>query len=317
MHLLEIKNISTHFPAGDRTLKAVDGVSFTLDRGEILGLVGESGCGKSMTALSILGLVPEPGQVVAGSVLYQGQDLLKLDGEELRKIRGDKISMVFQEPMSALNPVFTVGEQISEVLRVHRGADREQGMTEAERLLQTVGIPDPGRRVNEYPHQMSGGMQQRALIAMAMACEPDILLADEPTTALDVTVQAQILGLMEELIRGSDRSGLMITHDLGVIAEVADRVCVMYAGAVLESSPVKDLFADPRHPYTIGLLDSLPTPGRRSFNAIPGAVPDLTDLPDGCRFAPRCPKAQDKCRDKEPELTGSDTRQVRCYFPGK
>ncbi len=315
--LLEVKNLTTVFPGDGRPLKAVDGVSFHLRKGEVLCLVGESGCGKSMTALSILRLVPPPGVTSGGQVIFDGRDLMKVDREEMRGVRGNRISMVFQEPMSALNPVFPLGDQVSEVLRVHRDVSPEEARLRAVDLLDMVGIPDPGRRAGEYPHQMSGGMQQRALIAMAMACEPDLLIADEPTTALDVTVQAQILRLMEKLIRGESRSLLLITHDLGVVAEVADRVCVMYAGVIVETGPVRPLFADPLHPYTIGLLASLPTPGRRTYQAIPGAVPDLSDLPGGCRFHPRCPRSRDICREKEPELVEKGGRAVRCYFPGK
>lgn len=283
----------------------------------MLCLVGESGCGKSMTALSILRLVPSPGEIVSGEVIFDGRDLMQLEPEEMRLIRGDRISMVFQEPMSALNPVFTLGDQVAEVLRVHRDMDRSEANNKAVELLGRVGIPDPDRRAGEYPHQMSGGMQQRALIAMSMACEPDLLLADEPTTALDVTVQAQILRLMERLIRGEDRSLLLITHDLGVVAEVADRVCVMYAGVIVEKCPVRPLFADPWHPYTMGLMASLPTPGDRSYHSIPGSVPDLADMPAGCRFHPRCPRAQDVCRETEPEIVTTGDRSVRCWFPGK
>jgi peptide/nickel transport system ATP-binding protein len=314
--LLELKNLTTAFPGEGGLLKAVDGVSFSLRKGEVLCLVGESGCGKSMTALSILQLVPPPGSIIGGEVLFDGRDLLKMETEEIRLIRGDRISMVFQEPMSALNPVFSLGDQVSEVLRVHRGMNREEAGLKAVELLGQVGIPDPERRAGEYPHQMSGGMQQRSLIAMAMACEPDLLIADEPTTALDVTVQAQILRLMERLIRGHDRSLLLITHDLGVVAEVADRVCVMYAGVIVEISSVKPLFKDPWHPYTMGLMASLPSPGQRSFNPIPGSVPDLVDMPSGCRFHPRCPRAQEVCGRDEPELVETGGRAVRCFFPG-
>ncbi len=315
--LLEIHNLTTAFPGEDRLLKAVDGVSFIIRKGEVLCLVGESGCGKSMTALSILQLVPPPGSIIGGEVLFDGRDLLKMELEDIRLIRGDRISMVFQEPMSALNPVFTLGDQVAEVLRIHRNMDRREANLKAVQLLEQVGIPDPERRAGEYPHQMSGGMQQRSLIAMAMACEPDLLIADEPTTALDVTVQAQILRLMERLIRGHDRSLLLITHDLGVVAEVADRVCVMYAGVIVEISAVKPLFADPGHPYTMGLLASLPSPGDRNYHSIPGSVPDLADMPSGCRFHPRCPRAQEICTETEPELVEKGGRAVRCYFPGK
>jgi len=315
--LLEVKDLFTRFPVDGGTVRAVDGVSFTLDRGEVLCLVGESGCGKSVTALSILDLVPPPGHVAGGEVLFEGVDLRRLDPESMRKIRGDRISMVFQEPMSSLNPVFSVGDQVSEVLRYHRQMGRSQAMAEALRLLKLVGIPDPDRRLREYPHQMSGGMQQRILIAMAMACDPELIIADEPTTALDVTVQAQILRLLEELIRKKGRSLLLITHDLGVVARVADRVCVMYAGVIVEKGGVRDIFSDPRHPYTIGLMNSLPTPGRREFRSIPGAVPDLASLPGGCRFHPRCPRAREICVKLEPDLVMTGKRGVRCHFPGK
>jgi oligopeptide/dipeptide ABC transporter ATP-binding protein len=315
--LLEISNLTTAFPGEDRLLKAVDGVSFSIQKGEVLCLVGESGCGKSMTALSILQLVPPPGSIIGGEVLFDGRDLMKMELDDIRLIRGDRISMVFQEPMSALNPVFTLGDQVAEVLRIHRNMDRREANLKAVQLLEQVGIPDPERRAGEYPHQMSGGMQQRSLIAMAMACEPDLLIADEPTTALDVTVQAQILRLMERLIRGHDRSLLLITHDLGVVAEVADRVCVMYAGVIVEISAVKPLFADPGHPYTMGLMASLPSPGDRNYHSIPGSVPDLADMPSGCRFHPRCPRAQEMCAREEPELVEKGGRAVRCYFPGK
>jgi oligopeptide/dipeptide ABC transporter ATP-binding protein len=314
--LLEVKDLKTVFRMEEGEIRAVDGVSFTLNRGEILCLVGESGCGKSMTALSIMRLVPPPGEIISGQVLFQGKDLLAMDEDEIRSIRGDRISMVFQEPMSALNPVFTIGDQVSEVLRIHRGMSSEQALVEAEGLLERVGIPDPAQRISDYPHQMSGGMQQRVLIAMAVACEPNILVADEPTTALDVTVQAQILRLMEDLIDEEERGALLITHDLGVVAEVANRVCVMYAGVIVEAAPVRELFEDPQHPYTIGLIHSLPRPGRRSFHAIPGNVPDLANLPAGCRFHPRCPRAKTVCSGKEPDLLGEAGRLVRCYFPG-
>ena len=316
--LLAVEDLTTGFPAGGGWLRAVDGVTFQLDRGEIVGLVGESGCGKSMTALSILRLVPPPGRILSGRVLLEDLDIMTMGDEEIRSIRGERISMIFQEPMSALNPVFTVGDQVAEVLRVHRGMNRDRAMDRAVDLLESVGIPDPDRRVMEYPHQMSGGMQQRSLIAMAIACEPDVLIADEPTTALDVTVQAQILRLIEDLVRGSSRGALLITHDLGVVAEVVDRVCVMYAGVMVEMSPVGKLFADPQHPYTSGLIDSLPTPGRKEFHSIPGAVPDLSRLPHACRFHPRCPRAQRVCTETEPDLGPSPSGGlVRCYFPGK
>lgn len=317
-NLLEVKDLITRFPTEDGELRAVDGVSFSLRRGEILSLVGESGCGKSMTALSIMRLVPPPGEIISGQVFFEGLDLITMDDERIRELRGDRLSMVFQEPMSALNPVFTVGDQVAEVLRIHRDMDAKDAMEATVGILERVGLPDPRRRILEYPHQMSGGMQQRILIAMAIACEPAVLIADEPTTALDVTVQAQILRLMEEIIKlGEGGAALLITHDLGVVAEVADRVCVMYAGTILEKSPVRELFADPWHPYTVGLIRSLPTLERREFHAIPGAVPDLARLSGGCRFYPRCPRAQGICGEKEPDLLRTGERSVRCHFPGK
>jgi oligopeptide/dipeptide ABC transporter ATP-binding protein len=316
-NLLEVNDLTTSFPVDGGLLRAADSVSFSLREGEILCLVGESGCGKSVTALSILRLVPEPGKITGGELFFQGKDLLRLDREEMRKIRGDRISMIFQEPMSALNPVFTVGDQVAEVLRYHRGMAHAEALEATVELLKNAGIPDPERRVRDYPHEMSGGMQQRILIAMAMACEPDLIIADEPTTALDVTVQAQILRLMEKLIRERGKSLLLITHDLGVVAEVADRVCVMYAGVIVETAPVRELFEDPKHPYTIGLMDSLPAPGRREYRSVPGSVPDLAALPGGCRFHPRCPKAREKCMKEEPDLVMDKGRGVRCFYPGK
>ncbi len=257
-HLLEVKNLQTHFPTRAGLVRAVDGVDFYLDRGELLGLVGESGCGKSMTALSVMRLVSPPGKIVNGEILFDGKDLLKLSDSEMRQMRGDDIAMIFQDPMTSLNPVFTVGEQIAEALRLHRKLSHKQARQATIEAMREVAIPDPARRVDDYPHQLSGGMRQRVMIAMALACDPKLLIADEPTTALDVTIQAQILELLDDLRKQRELAVLLITHDLGVVAEVADRVAVMYTGRIVEESPVDELFARPKHPYTEGLLRSVP-----------------------------------------------------------
>jgi len=271
-------------------VRAVDGIDFHVDRGEIMGLVGESGCGKSVTSLSIMGLVAKPGRVEAGEVLFDGRDLLKLKNNELRKLRGDRLSMIFQQPQSSLNPVRDVGRQIGEVLELHRGMKRGPARARALELLRMVGIPDPERRLKSFPHEMSGGMAQRVMIAMALACEPELLIADEPTTALDVTIQAQILDLMRNLREQTGTAIILITHDLGVVAEMCDRVAVMYAGEIVEQADVSTLFRQARHPYTRGLIGSIPVVGdvREELSVIPGNVPNLIDLPKGCRFAPRC-----------------------------
>jgi peptide/nickel transport system ATP-binding protein len=288
--LLDVRGLRTSFHTRDGIVRAVDGIDFHVGRGEILGLVGESGCGKSVTSLSIMRLIAKPGIIEAGEVLFDGQDLMKLSASDMRRIRGNRISMIFQQPTSALNPVWDVGRQVAEVLEVHRGMKRPAARARALDLLKMVGIPDPKRRLDAYPHELSGGMAQRVMIAMALACEPELLIADEPTTALDVTIQAQIL----DLIRGlRDRTGtaiILITHDLGVVAETCDRVAVMYAGEIIEQAGVNDLFGAPRHPYTRGLLGAIPVLGdvRESLTVIPGNVPNLIDLPPGCRFAPRC-----------------------------
>jgi oligopeptide/dipeptide ABC transporter ATP-binding protein len=306
-HLLEVRSLRTFFFTRRGVVKAVDDVSFTLDEGKILGLVGESGCGKSVTALSLLRLVGPPGRMVGGSVRFKGRDLMGLPEESLRKLRGRAISMIFQEPGAALNPVLTVGFQIAEVAMVHKGLRKRQAMAEAVRMLEEVKIPDAARRAREYPHQMSGGMKQRVMIAMALVCEPAILIADEPTTALDVTIQAQILDILADL-RGRYRlSILLITHDLGVVAEVADRVAVMYAGKIVEEAGVRDLFRDPRHPYTQGLLRSIPRGGgdhraARRLPAIEGTVPDPLAPPPGCLFEPRCPDRFEACPELQPPL---------------
>jgi peptide/nickel transport system ATP-binding protein/oligopeptide transport system ATP-binding protein len=321
-HLLEVKNLQTHFQTRAGLVRAVDGVSFDLARGELLGLVGESGCGKSVTALSLLRLVAPPGRIVGGEVLFDGVDLLKLSESKMRAIRGDDIAMIFQDPMTSLNPVYTVGEQIAEALRLHRKLSRKQAKAAAIEAMREVAIPDPSRRADDYPHQLSGGMRQRVMIAMALACDPKLLIADEPTTALDVTIQAQILELLDELRRTRELAVLLITHDLGVVAEVADRVAVMYTGRIVEESPVAELFARPKHPYTEGLLRSVPkltaaeAQKLERLQTIEGTVPKLTALPAGCHFAPRCPHRMPRCTEGERiplyELAG-DVR-VRCVL---
>src|SRR2546427_2262331 len=288
MHLLQVKNLHTYFQTREGLVCAVDGVSFYLDRGELLSLVGESGCGKSITALSIMRLVAPPGKIVGGEILFDGRNLLRLSNAEMRDVRGNDIAMIFQDPMTSLNPVFTVGEQIAEALRLHRKLSRKDARAAAVEAMREVSIPDPELRVNDYPHQLSGGMRQRVMIAMALACDPKVLIADEPTTALDVTIQAQILELLNELRRTRELAVLLITHDLGVVAEVADRVAVMYTGQIVEESPVDELFARPKHPYTEGLLRSVPRLATSAIEknarlqTIEGTVPRPTRLPPGC-----------------------------------
>ncbi|MFW5783434.1 MAG: ABC transporter ATP-binding protein [Spirochaetota bacterium] len=323
--LLEVKGLKTHFHMHGYTVRAVDGVDFELGEGETLGIVGESGCGKSQTSMSIMRLVPDPpGKIEAGEVLFRGRDLLKISEAQMRKVRGNNISMIFQEPMTSLNPVFTLGYQISEVLMLHRDMSSEEALKESARLLALVGMSDPEERVHEYPFQLSGGLRQRGMIAMAMACEPDVLIADEPTTALDVTIQAQILRLMRDLKERTGTSTMFITHDLAVIASFSDRVMVMYAGVVVEQTSVRDIFKKPMHPYTQGLLGSIPVLGevkrnpdgsRRLLNAIPGSLPDHRNFPRGCRFAPRCKKVMARCWEAEPALVQiEEGHQVRCFL---
>jgi oligopeptide/dipeptide ABC transporter ATP-binding protein len=321
--LLEVRGLQTSFHTRDGIVRAVSGIDFHVDRGEILGLVGESGCGKTVSALSILGLVAPPGRVEAGQILFDGTDLLTLAPDKLRDLRGEQISMIFQQPQSSLNPVYDVGRQISEVLEIHKGMKKRSARARAAELLRMVGIPDPERRLEAFPHSLSGGMAQRVMIAMALACEPELLIADEPTTALDVTIQAQILDLMRALQADTGTAIILITHDLGVVAEMCDRVAVMYAGEIVEQADTATLFADPKHPYTRGLIGSVPTLGQvqEELTTIPGSVPNLIDLPVACRFAPRClPRvAQDvpHCETEHPELrpvgtfTGHD---VRCWI---
>jgi oligopeptide/dipeptide ABC transporter ATP-binding protein len=305
-HLLEIKNLQTHFPTRAGLVRAVDDVSFYIDEGELLALVGESGCGKSITALSVMRLISPPGKIVSGEITFNGEDLLAATEARMREIRGDDIAMIFQDPMTSLNPVYTVGEQISEALRLHRGLSRAKAREATIEAMREVAIPDPARRVDDYPHQLSGGLRQRVMIAMALACDPKLLIADEPTTALDVTIQAQILELLNELRRTRELGVLLITHDLGVVAEVADRVAVMYTGRIVEQSPVEELFARPKHPYTEGLLRSVPklTAGQVAkaarLETIEGVVPSPTDLPQGCHFAPRCPHRMPRCTAEGP-----------------
>lgn len=316
--ILEIKDLSTHFFTRAGVIKAVNGLSLELPRGSTLALVGESGSGKSVTALSILRLVPQPGKIVSGQILFDGEDLLKLSAEQMRRLRGRKIAMIFQDPMTSLNPVYTVGEQIAEAIRYHLGLGRKQAWAKAVELMERVRIPDPNRRARDYPHQLSGGMRQRAMIAMALCCNPKLLIADEPTTALDVTIQAEILDLLGELKRDFGLSMLLITHDLGIVAEAANYVSVMYAGRIVEQAPTLELFRNPRHPYTEGLLNCLPKltqdgAAPRRLRAIEGSVPDLLNLPDGCSFAPRCGYAVEECRMGEiPLLEVSDGHRSRC-----
>ncbi len=320
--LLRVEHLKTCFHTPRGVIRAVDDVSFTLAKGEILGLVGESGCGKSVTSQSIMRLIPEPpGKIEGGKILFDNQDIATLPLKAMNAIRGSRISMIFQEPMTSLNPVKTVGWQIAEMFRRHLNLGKRQSLDRAVDMLTKVQIPEPGGRINAFPHQLSGGMRQRAMIAMALSCDPEILIADEPTTALDVTVQAQILDLMKTLRKDFDTAILMITHDLGVIADMADRVMVMYAGKAVESAPTLDIFDRPGHPYTKGLLESVPVLGRRRGNSpqkrlkeIPGMVPSLLDLPQGCAFQPRCDRAMDICKTQIPELTERNKGHwVRCW----
>jgi oligopeptide/dipeptide ABC transporter ATP-binding protein len=315
--LLEVRNLRTLFSTEEGEFPAVDGVSFSIEPGRTLGIVGESGCGKSVTALSIMGLVPQPpGRVAAGEIIFEGQDLLKLSAGQMRELRGDRLAMIFQEPMSALNPAFTIGEQIAEVLLRHRKINKNEARARAIDMLGRVRIPSPERRYHDYPHRLSGGMRQRAMIAMALACEPRLLICDEPTTALDVTIQAQILDLMRTLREETGTAIVLITHDLGVIAELADEVAVMYAGRIVERAPVARLFAEPQHPYTIGLLGSIPKLHLQQTRlaAIEGQVPDPLALPQGCKFRPRCPFAVERCREEDPVLSRiANTHEAACW----
>ncbi len=317
--ILEVVDLKTYFDTDEGTVKAVDGVSFHLDRGETLAVVGESGSGKSVTSLSVMRLIPTPpGRIAGGQILFEGQDIVRKSEREMRKIRGNDISMIFQEPMTSLNPVYTVGDQIAEAIVLHQGKSYREAMKMAAEMLDLVGIPEPGKRVKNYPHQMSGGMRQRVMIAMALSCGPKLLIADEPTTALDVTIQAQILDLMRKLQEEIGMSILFITHDLGVVAEIADRAVVMYAGRAVEEADVNSIFAQPLMPYTLGLMNSIPRVDRAAERqqrlvAIPGNVPNPLHLPEGCAFHPRCRFVQDRCKEAIPPLEDAGGgHQVRC-----
>jgi oligopeptide/dipeptide ABC transporter ATP-binding protein len=319
--LLEVKNLKTYFYTEDGVVKAVDGVDFYVNPGEVMGLVGESGCGKSVTSLSIMRLISRPGKIAGGEILFEGKDLVKASEDEMIQVRGNRISMIFQQPQTALNPVFKVADQIAEVLSVHQSLGKEAGHARAVELLKMVGIPDPERRAEAYPHELSGGQAQRVMIAMGLACVPDLLIADEPTTALDVTIQAQILDLMRNLRENIGTAIILITHDLGVVAEMCERVAVMYAGRIVEEASVQPLFDQPLHPYTQGLIGSIPILGKLKdrLEVIPGSVPNLVNLPPGCRFAPRCRArteyALSICTQKEPELAAfTPQHTVRCWL---
>lgn len=317
--LLEVKNLKTYFYTDDGVSKAVDDVSFELEKGETLGIVGESGCGKSVTSLSIMRLIASPpGKIAGGEILFKGKDILKISEKEMREIRGNDISMIFQEPMTSLNPVFTCGNQIEEAIILHQKVSKEEAKRKAIEMLKLVGIPAPEQRYGEYPHQLSGGMRQRVMIAIALACNPEILIADEPTTALDVTVQAQILELIKKLQTDLGMGVMIITHDLGVIAEVSDRVCVMYASKVAEYAPVREIFKNPKHPYTIGLLNSIPKSSdkrKAKLATIDGSVPPATHYPKGCHFCTRCFFAIEKCWNEQPPLEpiGSENHLAACW----
>jgi oligopeptide/dipeptide ABC transporter ATP-binding protein len=318
MSLLEVKNLKTQFFTDDGIVKAVDDISFVIGKEETFGLVGESGCGKSVTALSIIKLISwPPGKIVGGQVLLEGEDLLKKTEEQMQKIRGCKISMIFQEPMTSLDPVFTVGNEIMEVIELHQGLGKEEARKKALDMLHVVGIPDPERRMKEYPHQLSGGMRQRVMIAMALSCNPKLLIADEPTTALDVTIQAQILRLMDKLKQDFSASVLLITHDLGVIAQQCDNVAVMYAGEIVEYGSVEAIFGNPLHPYTVGLYQAIPRldSDRERLRIIEGNVPNLIQIPSGCRFHPRCSHASERCAKEIPHLVERENNHyTRCFL---
>lgn len=315
--LLEIRDLCVEFQTAEGTVRAVDHLSYVLHKGEKLGIVGESGSGKSVSSLGMLKLIPNPpGKITGGEILYNGKDLVQASEREMQKIRGNEISMIFQEPMTSLNPIIKCGKQIAESLMIHWGMKKKDAMEEAVHMMQAVGIADSELRAHEYPHQMSGGMRQRVMIAMALACQPKILIADEPTTALDVTIQAQILDLIRKMNEKMGTSVLFITHDLGVVSELCDTVIVMYTGHIVEQAPASELFSDPKHPYTAGLLDAVPriTRERGPLRTIEGMVPNPTERIEGCSFSPRCPYAEERCRKEAPPMRRlSDTRQVRCW----
>ncbi|MCS6838859.1 MAG: ABC transporter ATP-binding protein [Bdellovibrionaceae bacterium] len=318
--ILTVKNLVTSFVLDQGEAHAVDDVSFTVDQGEVLGIVGESGCGKSVTSLSIMRLIQKPGYIKSGEIIFNGINLLEISDAEMRKIRGNKMTMIFQEPMTALNPVYTCGNQIEEVFKIHQPhLSPKQRKEKTIEILKKVGIPSPERRYHEYPHQLSGGMRQRIMIAMAIVCDPLLLIADEPTTALDVTIQAQVLELIKELRKQSQMAMILITHDLGIVAEMCDKVAVMYGGKIIEYGPTDMIFAHPRHPYTLGLLRSIPSlhqgPTKSKLYNIPGSVPSLWEWPQGCRFYKRCERARDNCQRTPPMLTTQDGHQVACYYP--
>ena len=315
--ILEVKHLKTYFHTDAGLSKAVNDVSFSVEKGKTLGIVGESGCGKSITSLSIMGLVEiPPGKIAGGEIIFEGEDLLKKNEEEMSKIRGKKIAMIFQEPMTSLNPVFTIGQQITEALMLHEKLTKKEARERGIEMLKMVKIPLAEKRFDEYPHQLSGGMRQRVMIAMALCCNPDLLICDEPTTALDVTIQAQILDLINELKEKTGTSVMMITHDLGVLAEVADDVMVMYAGKVVEHATCDQIFERPMHPYTYGLMNCIPKlddDDTKRLSVIEGMVPSFDDMPKGCAFCPRCPEAMDICREKMPKLAEAEGRRVRCF----
>ncbi len=317
-YLLQVEDLKTTFYTDDAIIRAVDGVSFNVKPGEVVGLVGESGCGKSVISLSIMRLIMyPPGKIEGGKILFDNQDLLKLDDKQMRKIRGNDIAMIFQEPMTSFNPVYKIGDQVSEAIRLHQGLEKEDAWNEAARMLEMVGIPRPGEVINDYPHQLSGGMRQRAMIAMALSCNPRLLIADEPTTALDVTIQAQILELMKDIKERINTAIIFITHDLGVIAEMADHVVVMYAGKIVENTDVHRLFKEPLHPYTAGLIKSKPIleEEKAVLEYIPGSVPNPSEMPQGCAFHPRCPEVMDICLEQMPDLLEPKPQHlVRCWL---
>ncbi len=315
--LLSVEDLSTFFVGGERPVKAVQNVTFGIGRGEAFGLVGESGCGKTMTALSIMRLVPIPGRIMNGRIIFEHRNLMDLSQQEMQQVRGGRIGMIFQEPLTSLNPVLRIGDQISETLITHRGVTARQARETSVELLGKVGLDHPDKRYFQYPHQLSGGQRQRVLIAIAVSCNPSMIIADEPTTALDVTIEDQILRLLESLIAHSDMSLLFITHNLHIIKRIANRVGVMYTGRMVEQSAVEGFFREPLHPYSRGLLDSIPefTSGTKRLNAIPGSVPRLSELPSGCSFHPRCPHVMDRCRSEEPMMTeAKEERWVRCFL---